>query len=64
MGDSLSTTIESRINDYRGIFVVGAISTTCCKGGRVETIDFSCFISVIPYKLNLYKYEGQVTILT
>ena len=33
-----------------------------CKVDRVETIEFSCFNSVILYKVNLYKYEGRVYI--
>ena len=31
--------------------------------GRVDMILFSCFISVILYKFNLYKYEGRAYIL-
>ena len=31
---------------------------------KVEPIGFSCFISVILYKINLHKYEGRAYILT
>ena len=35
-----------------------------CSEGRVETVAFSCFISVILNKFNLYKYEDRAYILT
>ena len=34
-----------------------------CKD-RVVVIEFSCFNSIIIYKFNLYKYEGQAYILS
>ena len=43
---------------------VNNLGSLYCNRGRVGTIEFSSFKSVIIYKGNLYKYEGQVYILT